>query len=1097
MRLLLGFLFFVSGLCGLIFESLWTRQLVLVFGSTTFALSTVLCAFMGGLALGSYLAGKRIDRIVRPEHAIIVYGLLEGVVGLYGLVFPTLLEVIAPINRGLWGSLHLSFFSFSLVRFVLVFVLLLLPTTCMGATLPVLARYFAQVGPAIGRHVGTLYALNTFGGVTGTLIGGFLLMPMSGISATNRTACILDLALCVATVAIGWRGLRSSEAGDAAEPPPEPVPEEKPGRPLPPPEAPPTLQQANAAMSALFVTGILAMVYQIAWTRALSLVLGSSVYAFALILTGFLIGLASGSAVYARRTAHKPGQLANLAVANLCIAAAAIAGLYLTPALPVLFFAAIRKWQLTPLTAFLINFGLASALVMPPTFFMGMLFPATLRVWAEARAAAAARGIGVGQSVGTVYAVNTFGNIAGSFLGGFVFVPFLGLQRSIAVMAAANICTAAFLALHLGRRRALAPIVSALVLAGVLVGFYQPWNRGLMTAGVFRISRFAEFETDVRGFRDSMKDTWGFPPAETPDAWEQAARATLTLDDAIDTQSENLDLQRMLFYQEGIITTVSTGQMIFDAIGETGCWLRQSLKVNGKADASLSVRYPRPQGKRCRDLADDEARDPTGSGGWVISPGGDAETQILSGLLPVLLHPGTPRRALVVGWGSGMTVGATMQSPVDTIEAVELERAVIDGAAVFRPYNHNADRDPRVKLVDNDGRNYLEMTNEQHDVIISEPSNPWITGASNLFTREFFRTVRSRLAPGGRYLQWLQIYEIAPDNVRSILGTLARVFPEVLVFQPQHSRADLLIVAGDGVTLDWKNLERRFADPRTRAELERLDILNPEDVVARLLLSAAGVRTWTRGFHENTDDSARVEYRAPLDLINFRRFSFEAIGKELAGFRGDPLLVTKAPPPDAALRLAHSYLRVARPEDALLMAEDKPGVRWDRVRALAKQLQDDNPVLDPTVIVPNDPRQWDLKTALAGKKEEVPSNLALVRSKLDLQREAALGFALLGDLKRQAEDNAAATLYFTAALRSDPGPALRRAVLVHAGKVYQAVGRYDLAYFAFRDALAIPAPQPASGPAPDPGSLPATQPAPRSAPAGAVPTQSAPAAAAR
>jgi spermidine synthase len=1089
MRLLLAFLFFVSGLCGLIFESLWTRQLVLVFGSTTFALSTVLCAFMGGLALGSYLAGKRIDRWLagegsepterahasprsqprelRPEHAIIAYGLLEGIVGLYGLVFPTLIEVIAPINRGLWGALHLSFFSFSLIRFLLVFLLLLLPTTCMGATLPVLARYFAHMGPAIGRHVGTLYALNTFGGVVGTLVGGFLLMPMSGISSTNRTACVLDMILCVTAVAIGWRGLRSSEGGAVVEASPEPVTEEKPGKPVSSPETPPTLQQANAAMSAIFVTGIVAMVYQIAWTRALSLILGSSVYAFALILTGFLIGLAAGSAAYARRTAHKPRQLANLAVANLCIAAAAIAGLYLTPALPVLFFAAIRKWQLTPLTAFLINFGLASALVMPPTFFMGMLFPATLRVWAEARTAAAARGVGVGQSVGTVYAVNTFGNIVGSFLGGFVLVPFFGLQRTIAVMAAANVCTAVFLSLHLGRRRALAPIVSALVLAGVLVGFYRPWNRGLMTSGVFRISRFAEFETNWRGFWDSMKDTWSMPPAEAPDAWEQAARATFTLDDAIDTQSENLDLQRMLFYKEGIITTVSTGQMIFDAVGETGCWLRESLKVNGKADASLSVRYPRPPGKRCRELAEAVDRNPLNTGGWVISPGGDAETQILSGLLPVILHPGTPKRALVVGWGSGMTVGATLQSPVETIEAVELERAVIDGAAVFRPYNHNADHDPRVTLVDNDGRNYLEMTSAKYDLIISEPSNPWITGASNLFTREFFRTVRSRLAAGGRYLQWLQIYEIAPDNVRSILGTLSRVFPEVLVFQPQHSRADLLIVAGDGVMLDWRNLERRFADPRTREELKRLDILAPEDIVARLLLPAAGVRTWTRGFQQNTDDSARVEYRAPLDLINFRKFSFEVIGRELGGFRGDPLLVTKGAPPDAALRLAHSYLRVARPDDALVIAAEKPGVKWDRVRALAKLLQDDRSVLDPTVIVPHDPRQWDLKAALAGKKEEVPNNMAVVRDKLDLQRDAALGFALLGDLKRQAEDNAAATLYLVAALRGSPTPALKRAALIHLAKVYQAVGRFDLAYFALHDALAIPEPQsqPSSEPA--------------------------------
>ncbi|HEY3356290.1 MAG TPA: fused MFS/spermidine synthase [Polyangia bacterium] len=1068
MRVLLGLLFFISGLVGLIFESLWTRQLVLTFGSTTFALSTVLCAYMGGLALGSYIAGKRIDRISRPEQAIMVYGLLEGAVGIYGLLFPVLLEMLAPVNRGLWSSLHLSFFSFSLIRFVLVFALLLIPTTCMGATLPVLARYFAQVGPRLGRYVGTLYAVNTFGGVAGTLIGGFLLMPSAGISATNSVACVLDIVLCVAAVALGWRGLRlADERGASAEPagadePAAAAPAEKPGVLPPAPEAPPTLAQGRAVMVAIFITGILAMVYQIAWTRALSLVLGSSVYAFALILTGFLIGLAGGSALYARRTAHKPGQLANLAVANLCIAAAAIAGLYYTPALPMFFFMALKKWQLAPWSAFLLNFILASALVLPPTFFMGMLFPASLRVWAEARGPSAT----VGRAVGSVYAVNTFGNIAGSFLGGFILIPFLGLQRSVALMAAANLCTGAYLALHLGRRRALWTLATAVVLGGVLVGTYQPWNRGLMTSGVFRISRFAEWDADVRAFKESMRDTVEWTRTGEPDEWDQAARARLTLDDVVDTSVDPLDLQRMRFYKEGIVTTVSTGEMICDGVGDLACWLRFSLKVNGKADASLSVRYPKAPGQRCRDLAEAVRRGEL-SGPFEISPAGDAETQILSGLLPVLMHPGTPKRALVVGWGSGMTVGATMQSTLEHIEAVELERAVIDGASVFRPYNHDADRDRRVKVVDNDGRNYLEMTGEQYDIIISEPSNPWITGASNLFTREFFRTVRSRLAPGGRYLQWLQIYEISPDNVKSILGTIHRTFPEVVVFQPQHSRADLLIVAGDGVALDWRNLERRFADPATRAELRRLDIRGTEDVIARVLLPTPAVHAWTRGYVENTDDNAHVEYRAPKDLINYRKYSFETIGRDLASRRGAVLNATRNVPEGAALKLAHAYLRVSRADDATELAADQKGADWDEVRAIAALLRDDRPAFDVAPLMPGDPRLWALKTALAGKSDEIPQNLVAARAQLNVARDTALGLAVNGELKRQADDVPVATAYWSAALRSDPTPAVRRAVLLQLGKLYQSVGRYDRAYDALKAAVAIPA-APASAPASGP-----------------------------
>jgi tetratricopeptide (TPR) repeat protein len=580
-----------------------------------------------------------------------------------------------------------------------------------------------------------------------------------------------------------------------------------------------------------------------------------------------------------------------------------------------------------------------------------------------------------------------------------------------------------------------------------------------------------------------MRETWDVARPPAPDDWEQAVRRRVVLGDVIDTAQEPLDLQRMRFYREGIVTTVSTAEMICESFGDLACWLRFSLKVNGKADASLSVRYARPPSTRCREVAETVRRGDPAAGEFEISPSGDAETQILSGLLPVLLHPGTPRRALVVGWGSGMTVGATLQSGLERIEAVELERAVIDGAAVFRPYNHDADRDPRVAVIDNDGRNYLEMMGEQVDIIISEPSNPWITGASNLFTREFFRTVRARLAPQGRYLQWLQIYEISPDNVRSILGTIHQTFPEVLVFQPQHSRADLLIVAGDGIALDWQRLERRFAEPAVRAELARLDIRAPEDIVARLLLPTPAVHAWTRGYVENTDDNARVEYRAPLDLINYRRYSYDAIGRELWSRRGDALAATRGAPDGAALRLAHAYLRVGRPEDAEAVAQGQAGAGWDEVRGLAALLREDRPAFDLAPIMPADPRLWTLKTALAGTTEEVTHNLTTVRGQLDPTRDAALGFALHGELKRQADDPPSAAAYWTAALRAEPAPPLRRMVLVQLGKLYQSVGRYDRAFEAIRAALALPAP-PASGPAsaPESASAPAIPGAGQAAP---------------
>ncbi len=186
------FCFLLSGLSSLIYEVLWVRMLILIFGSTTFAISTVLTSFMGGLALGSYLFGRTIDRSRRP---LPLYGALETGIGVYALFVPTLFSALIPLYRWAWQSFHVNFYLFSLMQFLLVSLVLLIPTTLMGATLPILGRYYSRRDDRLGLTVGSLYAVNTLGGILGTFLSAFFLIPALGVRNTTFAAAILNLLI--------------------------------------------------------------------------------------------------------------------------------------------------------------------------------------------------------------------------------------------------------------------------------------------------------------------------------------------------------------------------------------------------------------------------------------------------------------------------------------------------------------------------------------------------------------------------------------------------------------------------------------------------------------------------------------------------------------------------------------------------------------------------------------------------------------------------------------------------------------------------------------------------------------------------------------
>jgi len=1026
-------LFLLSGASGLVFETLWMRMLTTTFGATTFAISTVLTVFMGGLALGGYLAGRVADRLRRTSTALLIYGGLELVVGGYGLLFPAILDQLHSVHGLIWAQWRPSQYTFALIRFAIVSVVLILPTTAMGATLPILTRFYAR-REGLGREAGTLYAVNIFGAVAGTFMAGFVLMPWIGLSATNRVACTINLALCITSVGLYWC-LRPS--------PSEPT---TPTRSDGDPEAP-WGRKVWLALAAVALSGLVSMVYQQAWTRVLALIVGSSVYAFALILIAFLLGLAIGGAVYARRTAGREGQTGNLAAIHVVVATTVLAGYAFMDCLPAIFVALTRSGEITPTKVFFLKFIVCALVVLLPTFFLGMIFPATISLCARAMT-------GVGRTVGRVYSINTVGAIIGSFLGGFVLIPALGVQRTIGAMIVLNLLlAAAFTATAAIPRRARLVRGAAIlaVLAVTLAGSARRWQPDRMTAGVFRLALF-----------DPSRRRSTCPDPQDPisrlfregagQRHLRGARTTLGFSPDLETPCDPVVGKRLLSYREGVVATVSTWQILLRGFDPATCWEVLSLQVNGKSDASSAAAFRRPPKGRCVDLLGHPERIAPA----YVSPRSDMETQVLSGLLGQVLHRGArpPARALVIGWGSGVTVGTMAVTGMGHIDAVELEPEVLRAARVFSRYNHRAAHHRAVKVVEADGRNFLIAVRDPYDIIVSEPSNPWMTGAASLFTREFFQLVRRRLRRDGVFIQWLQLYEISKENVASLIATLRSVFPSVTVFRPRHANVDLLLVAtGRPLALDAARMAHRLADSKMRAELGRIQIRSLGDLLARHLVDDRRILEVTRGAPLNTDDNARVEFSAPKDLINYRKHSPDRI---LAWLRKGAARVEDRvvrAPAGLLLDLADAYLRLGdlAAASAVLAKLPDSDPRAQQRRRVAVGLRG-QPAAAPV-----------LGRLLGELPPDTPLRKALVirdpkRRRREILRLAvgepvsARTFRVLGLLLADTDQRGLALLFLTAAARASALPAREQWVRA---KVLRKLSLHRLA---FEQALAAEPP---------------------------------------
>ena len=405
---------FLSGVSGLLYEVVWARMLHLLFGDTVLVVSTILASFMAGLALGSFWIGRFIDR---RRRVLAVYAGLEVGIGLSAVLFPVVLQALTPFYVWLHQSLSSSFWLFSFVRFLVAFGLLCVPTTLMGATLPVLSRYLVQSSATLGWNVGALYALNTGGAVLGCFMAGYVLIGSVGLSRTVWIGAALNFAIAL-VVWVGQRWIETPDTRESSSPRAMCL-------------AVPVYDRTTVrrVLWSFALAGCAALSYEVIWTRALTFFVGNSTYAFSAMLTTFLCGLAVGSVLVARMSDRSGNVLTLLGTLQVGIG---IYGLLTIAILGRLFYGLDGWWDgfsnaywgaplgLTFLKTFVV--------ILPPTLCMGATFPLVAKIVTHGPQT-------VGRGVGTAYACNTLGAIAGAWISGFVLIPLLGTHHSLALTA--------------------------------------------------------------------------------------------------------------------------------------------------------------------------------------------------------------------------------------------------------------------------------------------------------------------------------------------------------------------------------------------------------------------------------------------------------------------------------------------------------------------------------------------------------------------------------------------------------------------------------------------------------------------------------------
>ena len=838
---LIYFIFTISGATSLVFETIFTRLLSYTFGNTAHAVSTVLAAFLGGLAAGAYVLGKLSDR---HAGSLRWYAALESATDFYSLVIPALFALMTRVYVGAYHYFHPGPSVLLTLRFVLAAIPICIPAFLMGGTLPVLTRYLVSAQLGREAEINRLYGWNTIGAAIGTLVSTYLLIPMLGVNVTIWTACIADLAIAAIALLQASRG-EVSVPGPAAVSP-QPVS---------------TATTRRFWLHALaFVTGAIALGYEVVWAHVQAFTIGNTVYAFGTMLFTVLCGLGLGAQLVSRRLQDQrlwaPALAASQSLLALTVFAtlplwghmnfafehgfrgpllAGVGGLFgfrllcgkvnrrHQPSTPrfsrnrlllsgAAFFAVTvtgaylqRSGQINFAATELIRFFCGFYLLIIPALLLGMSFPLLLSMAASGHEATAA------SSVGTLYAANTFGAISGSVFTGFFVLPLLGSEVTLRTLAACD-------------------LLLGLVVGLALVPMLRPARLGLsacscavLLAGCFALPRW-DVRTLLRGSYVYFEAT------QKPD------RVLYSREDV----------------QGGLTSVIQSGNV-------------RIMLSNAKFQ---------------------------GDNGYEVA------SQSRFALIPAIFAR-QYRRALVIGLGTGNTLRVVSMFPFQKIEVAELAPNVVEAARRWFPDVNGRviDTDSRVKVHITDGRNFLLLSRSDYDLITVEISSIWISGEADLYNREFYQLCRDHLSQGGVLQQWVQLHNMRTVDLLTIFNTAAHVFPHLAFFVGPGQ--GVLLASRTPLAFDFAKSEQLDSEANFRLEEQRLGVASLSSLMGELMLYDNSFRRaitflpdggGPRSRYISSDSQPYLEYATPKG----NALSYDAFAANLAFLR--PLRPLPLPP---------------------------------------------------------------------------------------------------------------------------------------------------------------------------------------------------------
>ncbi len=731
-------IFGLSGFSGLIYESIWSHYLKLFLGHAAYAQTLVLAIFMGGMAIGAWICSRYT---FRWKNLIILYAIIEILIGLLALLFHSgFISITSFSYQNVLPHLD-STISISLYKWTLSALLILPQSILLGMTFPLMSSGIIRLRPKhSGSLIAILYFANSFGAAFGVLASGFILIKSLGLPGTLLTAGLINIVIALLVWAsskiFSKPSLSSEEKQDLQQ--------------LRGKENTIDRSWLRLLLIVAFCTGMASFIYEIAWIRMLSLVLGSSTHAFELMLSAFIFGLAMGAYWIKNRIDSIKAPI--LTLANLQI----IMGISALLTLPIYNYT-FEFMQLTVTTlaktnAGYIAFNLSSLflciIMLPATFCAGMTLPLISFVLIKKQYGE--------KSIGSVYAFNTIGAIVGVLAATHLLMPLLGLKLLLVSGVIIDITIGIFIYIKLYKKPIqllTKPIILFAVISLVVLTSSVEFDQYKMASGVYR--------------------------------------SGVVL---------NKDAVEVLYHKDGKTSSV-------DLLKVSQTYL--SIVNNGKSDAQLNLPLH-------------------------LKGTADEATMVLASVAP-MLHKADAKNIAVIGMGSGLSSAIFLKFPqITSITTIEIEQAVIEAARLFGARVKPVYTDPRSKIAIEDAKTFFASTNKKFDIIMSEPSNPWVSGVAGLFSKEFYSLITHYLNKDGLFVQWVQLYEIDVALVASIFKAIELSFEDYRVYMADN--ANILIIASQS-KIPKAKYSHVFSNTELKRELSRVNINNQFDLNQRLLTS--------------------------------------------------------------------------------------------------------------------------------------------------------------------------------------------------------------------------------------------------------------------